>query len=438
MNKILIFFIGAALLLTACQPRTSSDQTADGPRMVRVENIEGQYRLTVDGTPFYVKGAGCEFGNMEALAESGANALRTWRTDNGVHSGQEVLDRALENGLMVCMGLEIGRERHGFDYDDPEAVAKQKEYVRTEVLKYKDHPALLAWGIGNELNLRATNPKVWVALNELSEMIHELDPNHPTTTMLAGFSAELGDQLAEFAPDLDFLSFQFYADIVNLPLYLDQAGYEGPYLVTEWGATGHWESPMTSWGRPIEQNSREKAESYRFRYENVIAADPDQCMGSFVFLWGQKQERTPTWYGMFLENGDKTSSVDVMEYLWTGEWPDNQTPVLDSLTLNGQNAYASIQLAPGETCEANVSVSDPEGDPLTTAWEIIPEVPEGMQSDGGDFEHRQTTVETKFENGLPGTVRFVGPKEPGEYRLFVYVSDGKGHSATANVPFLVK
>ena len=139
---------------------------------------------------------------MEALAAHGANSFRTWRTDNGQQSGQEVLDAAHAHGLMVTMGLEIARERagegrgvFGFDYDDPEAVTAQLERVRAEVMAYKDHPALLMWGIGNELNLGAENPAVWDAVNGISEMIHEVDGNHPTTTMLAGIGPEpLGNQ----------------------------------------------------------------------------------------------------------------------------------------------------------------------------------------------------------------------------------------------------
>ena len=129
-----------------------------------------------------------------------------------------------------------------------------------------------------------------------------------------------------------------YADIENLPQRLDDAGWDGPYMVTEWGATGHWEVPKTPWGAPIENNSSVKADLYRSRYETAIAADTTQGLGSYVFLWGQKQERTPTWYGLFLPTGEETESVDVMESLWTGEMPDNQTPRLESATLDGRSA----------------------------------------------------------------------------------------------------
>ena len=436
-HTILLFVI-ASLILSGCGNGSQKKSDSPGPKVVKVEQLGDRYSLTVDGQPFFVKGAGCEFGSIPELALNGANSFRTWRTDNGQQTGQEVLDTALEHGLMVCMGIEVGRERHGFDYDDPEAVREQLEYVRQEVLKYKDHPALLAWGIGNELNLRSTNPAVWDAVEEIAVMIKKIDPNHPVTTMLAGFGRELWEIIEPRCQSLDFLSFQFYADIVNLPRYIEEAGYEGPYLVTEWGATGHWESPMTEWGRPIEQNSRGKAESYLFRYQSVIEADRERCLGSYVFLWGQKQERTPTWYGMFLENGDKTASVDVMHYVWNGQWPENQTPRLDSLLMNGLTAHQNVRISPDQVCQAVVYTVDPDGDDLMISWEIIPEVPEGKQSDGGDFERRPETVETEYRNLNGTTVEFMAPAVEGAYRLFVYVSDGQGSSGTANLPFLVK
>ena len=59
-----------------------------------------------------------------------------------------------------------------------------------QVREYKDHPALIIWVIGNELNMEK-NPKVWDAVNDLSKKIHQIDPNHPTTTPLAGFKQDL-------------------------------------------------------------------------------------------------------------------------------------------------------------------------------------------------------------------------------------------------------
>ena len=438
-----------AVALAACSPAlappvvTGGAALDDGPRRAEVRQVDGAYRLYVDGEPFFVEGAGLEFGSVEKLAERGGNSFRTWRTDNGQQTGGEVLDAALANGLLVTMGLEIAREREGegrgvfgFDYDDEAAVAAQLARVRAEVERYKDHPALLAWGIGNELNLGATNPRVWDAVNEISEMIHEIDPNHPTTTMLAGIGPELADEIKARAPDLDFLSVQFYADIENLDRRLADAGWDGPYMVTEWGATGHWEVGTTPWEAPIENTSSVKADLYQARYENALLPDTTQLLGSYVFLWGQKQERTPTWYGMFMPTGEKTEAVDVMQYEWTGAWPENRSPRIGLPTLAGQTATEAVTLRPGQTAPAAVDVTDPEGDPIRYAWEVRREAT--VLSEGGDDEPEPEAIPGLLAGADTPTPTLTAPPEPGAYRLFINAYDGEGSAAHANIPFYVE
>ena len=436
MKKNILSLLLISLICSCKQGTETSQETVPGPVKAEIRQENGKYQLYVSGEPFWIKGAGLEFGNVEKLAEHGANSFRTWRTDNGKESGKEVLDRARANGLYVTMGIEVARERHGFDYNDEAAVAEQFERIKKEIQLYKDHPALIIWAIGNELNLRATNPKVWNAVNQISEYIHEVDPNHLTTTTLAGIGKELVNDIKERTPDIDLLSIQMYADLPNLPRYIEESNWEKPYMVTEWGATGHWEVPKTAWGAPIEINSSVKADAYLERYQAAIEPHKDQCIGSYVFLWGQKQERTPTWYGMFLESGEETESVDVMHYIWNGAWPENRTPRLDSFLLEGQNAYANVYLNPEKTYSAQVFSSDPDGDSLTYKWEVMPESTD--LGDGGDAESAPKPVEGLFEGEPAAEVQLKAPEASGAYRLFVYVFDGKGHAAHANIPFFVK
>ncbi|MBT8040422.1 MAG: hypothetical protein KJN78_09280 [Gammaproteobacteria bacterium] len=426
-----------SLLLMACGPLPgeAGEHLASAAIPVEVVQTDEGYRLLRGGEPYTVNGAGLEFGDMEALAAHGGNSFRTWRTDNGRMTGQEVLDRAHELGLTVSMCIEIGRERHGFDYDDETAVSAQLEYARQEVLKYKDHPALLTWFIGNEANLRFTNPKVFDAINEISVMIHELDGQHPTTTALAGFNPELAGLIRERAPDLDFISIQMYGDIVNLPKYIEASEWNGPYMVTEWGAIGHWEVGKTTWGAPIEQNSTQKAETYQRAWKTGVGAKPKQLIGSYVFLWGQKQERTPTWYGMFLEDGSETAAIDMVHYIWNGEWPANRSPEVGVLQLDGQRAADSVTLEAGKSYEAAIQASDPDGDSLEWQWEVMHE--SRSDKDGGDREYVPEIVPGRVTSKAPGEVVLTAPAGPGPYRLFVYVRDGKGNTAHANIPFLV-
>lgn len=427
--------VAGLLTLPAALAEGAPKPGAKGPAKVEVRETGDRYQLFVNGQAFYIKGAGLEFGNQEKLALHGGNSFRTWRTENGKDSGKTVLDWAQRNGLFVTMGLEIARERHGFDYDDPAVVAKQLAEVKAEVLKYRDHPAMLLWGIGNELNLNAKNPKVWDAVNEISKMIHQVDPNHPTMTMLAGIGPDLVRQIKSRAPDLDILGVQMYADIINLPKYLKESNWTGPYIVTEWGATGHWEVGKTDWGAPIENDSATKADFYLKRFNAVIRPDEKQCLGSYVFLWGQKQERTPTWYGVFLETGEETAAVDVMHYVWNNAWPANRSPHLDSATLDGKTASQNIHLKPGQTCSAKAQITDPDHDPLAFRWAIMEESKD--LKTGGDFETTPKTLAGLIDDATKTETGFKAPAEPGGYRLFIYAFDGKGHAAHANIPFFV-
>ena len=125
-----------ALVFTAVAASASAasdDAAGAGPAQVRVVEDAGAWRLTVDGVPFRIRGAGLSGGDIEALAQRGGNAFRTWSTGLDCARVTGMLDRAHRNGLRVAMGLEIGKERHGFDYDDPAAVAAQLARIREEV-----------------------------------------------------------------------------------------------------------------------------------------------------------------------------------------------------------------------------------------------------------------------------------------------------------------
>ena len=429
-----IALIVALLILSSCDkgPSSNTGLTEDNNPMVQVTFENGQYRIVRNGEPYEIRGAGIDGGDIAALAKHGGTSFRTWRTNDA----QYQLDEAHRLGLTVIMCIEVGRERHGFDYNDEDAVAAQLEFARGEVVKYKDHPALLAWMIGNEPNLFFKNPKVFDAVNDISKMIHEVDGNHPTTTAMAGFTAELAELLDTRASDLDFVSIQFYGEIMQLPRYLEEIDYDKPLLVTEWGAVGHWEVPKTNWGAPIEQNSSEKADNYLKSYEFAIAPFKNQIMGSYVFLWGQKQERTPTWYGMFLEDGAETETIDVMHYIWNGKWPANRSPRIESTLLDSKSSLDSVVVTGGEVYTAEVAASDPDGDTLRYQWEIMRE--SAATQEGGDKEEVPERLPGLLDKTNESRVSLTAPTEGGAYRLFVYVYDDKGKAGHANIPFQVE
>lgn len=393
------------------------------------------YELLVDGNPFYINGAGLEFGSIPSLAAHGGNAFRTWRVENGKQSGLQVLDEAHAHGLKVMMGIEVARERHGFNYDDKKAVKAQLEQIKKDVEALKDHPALIIWGVGNELNLHSTNPKVWDAVNDISKMIHQVDPHHLTTTSLAGMDKDLVDHIKQRASDIDILSVQLYGELLALPKLMSTVGWDGPLMVSEWGATGYWEVEATEWEAPIEEHSSVKAAAFRSRYERSIAILKEQCIGSFVFLWGQKQERTSTWFGMFTPEGQKTEVVDVMHYLWNGRWPNDRSPSVTAMTLNGKEALDEVYLKKNDMYEAEV-VANSDSGALAFSWEVLRE--SESKATGGDFEEVPEEIPNRVMSDPLSKVQMKAPATPGAYRLYVYVTDTHGHVGHANIPFYVK
>lgn len=404
---------------------------ATGPVKVEIIETGDGYQLLRGGQPYDIKGACLHSGDLEAFARHGGNSIRNWSTEGA----QALLDRAQALGVTVALGLPVEPERHGFNYDDKQAVAEQRLRLREEVMKYRDHPALLAWIIGNELNLEYTQASVYDAVNDISRMIHELDPNHPTTTTVAGLNKRVLREMRERAPDLDFYSFQVYAQLAELPEFIRPGGLGKPLMITEWGPVGHWEVERTPWDAPIEMTSSGKARMYLDYPPSYLEPVSGQVIGSYVFLWGWKQEKTPTWYGMFTETGEETAVVDVMHYHWNGAWPGNRAPAIQPIRLDGKVIGDHVRLQPGASYAATVEATDPDGDALGYRWELKPE--STAQQVGGDHEAAIDNLEGLIADPALASITLTAPAEPGAYRLFVYAYDGHNHAAHANFPFYV-
>lgn len=419
------------LLVTGCTSSTDiKEKYVKKERKVEVVAESGSYTLYRNGEPYYIKGA-AGYGHFERLKRYGGNSVRVWHTENA----QEVLDSAYEHGLTVTLGLWLAREREGFNYYDKDLVEQQLQELRQEVIKYKDHPALLMWGIGNELYADGANVKVWNAVNQVAEMIHEVDPDHPTTTTVMNVPHKVVNLITKRCPALDVLSINSFGAMHNLREELDATDWKGPYVVSEFGGRGYWESYTTWWLAPIEQTSSEKAEFARQRYMQTVAADTSRCLGSYVFMWGNKQETTPTWFSLMSEKGEETSLVHEMRTIWGDTTKFNRAPYVAYVTLDNRFAYDHIYLLPGQKYESAVYTFDPENDSLQIKWEVLPEAVE--QDGNADKQEKPAPVGGLLAVQNRDKVELLTPKKEGAYRLFVYVYDGQNNLATANIPFYV-
>jgi hypothetical protein len=393
---------------------------------------KGRYHLYRNNEPYYIKGAG-GYKYFERLKELGGNSVRLWST---VNAG-EYLDKAHELGLTVTLGLDMGHERRGFNYSDKKAVKEQFERLKKEVLTYKDHPALLMWGVGNEVDQFAKDFKVWDAVNDLAKFIHQVDPKHPTTTMLAGVPVKHIREIVKRCPDLDVLSINAFRWIQPVRKDITAAGWKGPYLIGEWGASGYWETDTVPWGAFIEETSTEKARVCAERYEKGIRANDDRCLGSYVFYWGWKQARTHTLLSLFLETGHEIGVQDVLHKEWKGEAPKNSAPEIVPVGIDDQQTHKGIYLKPGSSHMAYTDAKDINGDTLYYHWEIYHESRE--KKEGGDTEEKPAALWELIANRKTAKqCSFKAPEQEGAYRIFVTVYDEHNHAATANAPFYVR
>ena len=400
---------------------------AAGPSVVKMTEQSGAFHLLRNGQRYFINGAGGD-GSRELLAASGGNSVRTWGADNL----GPVLDEAQKRGLTVTVGIWLGHKEHGFDYNNANLVAEQYEKAREAVLKYKDHPALLMWGIGNEMEISAgaDNAAVWSAVNNIAAMAHKLDPNHPTMTVVAEIGGNKVKNISRLCPDIDIIGINSYGGGPSVAERYKQAGGVKPYIMTEYGPPGVWEIGKNSWGAYPEPTSTEKAALYTKTYRGSIAGQP-LCLGGYAFTWGHKQEATATWFGLLLPDGSRLGAVDALTELWTGKPPANRCPVISSLTVEG-----SDQVDPGAKVHARLSASDPESDPLQVTWVL--QIDPASYHSNGDTEAAPPTYPEAIEHANNSGADITMPKSGGTYRLFAYVHDNHKGAAVANVPLQVK
>lgn len=392
--------------------------------VVTIEGTEGAWRLVRNGKPYFIRGGGGG-GSKALLKEIGGNSFRTWGADRA----KAELDEAAKFGHTVMLGFWLGHHNHGFSYLDKVALERTERDVLATVAKIKDHPALLCYALGNEMELGEPHPKeMWTFINSLAKKVREADPNHPVGTVVADMWKDKADAINAYAPDLQYIGINSYGGALTVGKRWQELGGKVPYILTEYGPMGANECGVASNGLPVEWTSTRKADWYREVYEKTILAEQGKwCLGGYVFTWGHKNEVSPTWFGTMLPDGTKLEVVATLAKIW-GKDVANRCPRIEEVKVS------KGALAEGETIEASVSAKDPEGDKLTWKWTLVDEasyygeaglglaMPEGWDE---AIVAGQGTTSVKVK--LPGG---------GKYRLYAYCFDGKGNAAYANYPLL--
>jgi hypothetical protein len=404
------------------------------------------FELRCDGVPFRLKGA-CGVEAIAEVAAAGGNAVRSYSAappalDEGV------LNLAHAHGVKVLVGLAMAKPTGGF-YRDPAKVAAQFATLSAQIDRWKSHAAVLAWGIGNEIDPVTLTPEearpVYAAIEALAAQAHKVDPHHPTVSVHAGSSPEKMRRIREWAPSVDIVACNSYAHVGNVAA----SGWAGPYLVTEYAINQPMEQRpphgATPWGSAIEPHSRAKAERLLTVYRDHLLPHAN-CLGGFVFKAAKGAFRvTHTWYPLLYDDEGtlrRTPSYDAMRAAWRGlATPDWSGPLIEALVLDGCAPADGVVLAnPEVTVEAAIVVASPPGVRLACRAEIRPDVPLKENRPPSPVEG----VALRQDSQRPTIFRFrAGDLPPGDYRLYVTVScadvpagaPDAGGIATANFPF---
>ena len=416
----------------------TENTNADISQVSVSKDSRGVWKLQRDGQAFSIQGVGGS-GSLKLAKEAGANSLRTWgieQLEAKDASGRTLLQRVEEHGLTLCVGIWVKHERHGFKYDDAKFLQQQREEVRAAVRKYKDHPSVLIWGLGNETESYVGTEnaaRVWKELNELAKIIKEEDPHHPVMTVIAGADTGKIQEIMKYYPSIDILGINAYLGAGGAGGTLKGLGWTKPFIMTEYGPVGHWQAPKAPWGAAIEPTGNEKAANYYATLSTLMENKEGLCLGSYAFLWGNKQETTSTWYGMLLSTGEKLPPVDALVRGWSGKWPANRCPKLESIEF----PVALKKGKPGEKVKASAKVKDSDGDSLQYEWTVMAESKD--LRGGGDEESVPASFPECIKVGTEGSnLTLTLPEKKGTYRLFLVVRDGRGAATTANFPFGVE
>ena len=391
----------------------------------RLDGTPDHWQLIRAGKPYFIKGAGGT-ASPELLKQLGGNSIRTWGADDLAAQ----LDEAERLGLSVTVGIWLNHENDKFNYNNADNVADLYERARTAILKYKDHPAVLMWGVGNEMEGESgDNAAVWAAVEHIAAMAKQLDPNHPTMTVIAELGGNKVKNIHRLCPAIDVVGINSYGGAPSVPHRYAAAGGTKPFVLTEYGPIGPWEGGHTFYKAPIEPNSSEKAAMYDSAYAKGISAAPGACLGGYAFLWGHKQETTKTWFGMILPDGSITAAAAVVSQHWTGHPLAAMPPEISAIKL-----AEGDERRPGEITHASVIVKSGT-QPARLTWELHAE--SVIRGEGGSYE----PATEQFSDAVAGQgnsdVTVTLPKKSGIYRLYVAARNADHGAATANVPILV-
>ena len=426
--RFLTIFLIVASFFPGCAPQKPP---AEPGNSVHITHEGKNYQLFLNNQPFYIQGVGVgmAFGkkgeNYLALAkELGANAVRTWGVEQG---DQAYLDEAHRQGLYVAAGVWLNYvdDSKIVSYiSDPNYLAKKDAETLDYVRRFKDHPAVLLWNVGNEVINFTKSEDERVAfcryLESLVQKVHQLDPNHPVIYAAAGTS-EL-PYLRKYVPSLDAVGVNIYGDVLLAHIQWETLGFEAPYLLTEFGPTGPWNLPRDSNGKLMERSDFAKSADYRNSW-NMLYDHRGFNIGGFAFHLGETTQDSLTFWNLNHHQWKKEPFLLMQKIFKKAEVPEHAPRITSFLGVPAEiahNAAFTVELA----------ATDPQGEALEYGYTASTSV-EGVLE-----YYANSEIPIRVE-GEGSRVTLYAPSEPGIYRIYGTVKNARGNAASVNASLKV-
>ena len=208
--------------------------------------------------------------DLALMQDMGINTIRVYEPI----ASEAVLDEIHEAGISVIVG--IGYNQDGV-YD------LQSGTYLDYVERFKSHPAILMWELGNEYNFHPEwfggSLDLWYeTLRDASAAIQAADPNHPVSTA----HGELPDEeLIAAMTDIDLWGLNVYRWDVSYTAAVDFAKRsDKPMYFSEIGADSYMSTTMLGYEQG--PNQRAQADATRALLAPLFS-DSVPCVGAAIF-----------------------------------------------------------------------------------------------------------------------------------------------------------
>jgi hypothetical protein len=397
-------------------PPLTTPPVPNGGTVVKVTGGQGNWGLSVNGSPYYIKGV--TFGpqsataeaHMQDLKELGVNTVRTWGTDA---SSQPLLDRAAAVNIKVINGFWLNQ---GTDFVNDTAYEDSTlAAIVQQVNAYKNHPGVLMWDVGNEVLLTLQNTYSGAQLEaernayaryveRVAQAIHAADPNHPVTSTDAWTGA--WPYYKANTPSLDLYAVNTYGAACNVKQDWINGGYTKPYIVTESGEAGEWEVPNDANGVPTEPSDQQKVAGYASAW-NCIQGHAGVSLGATLFNYGNENDFGGIWFNLE-PGGWKFPTYYQVAQNYGGSPATPAGPVITSMSVP-QNVNAGKQFAVSVNVTGSVRYN------LMYASKYV--------------DNNTTLRYAAFTQTGANSFSVTAPNQLGVWKVYVYAYDGHGNVA---------